>query len=130
MILSCFYRGPSSNIKYLSGLKNSKSKLYKNFRKDRSIINYSKYCLVRSEYTIANQRAYNLYLNNIKNNFKTDPESFYKFVNSKLRAADFPSVVKLGSHESSDNTVINILFAKFLLLPIHHLHLTPIIKSL
>ena len=39
--------------------------------------------------------------------------SFYRFVNSKRRAADFPSVVKLGIHESSDNKVISNLFAEF-----------------
>ena len=64
--------GPHWNTKYLLRLKN---KLYKPFKTDRSIINYSKFCLVRSEYTIVNQRAYNIYLNNEKNKFKGDPKS-------------------------------------------------------
>ena len=90
-------------------------------------MNYSKYCLVRSEYTIADKRAYNIYLNNEKNKFKSDPKSFYKFVNSKRRATDFRSVMMLGSHKSSYKVLSN-LRAEFLLLPIHHLHLAPIIK--
>ena len=33
--------------------------------------------------------------------------------NSKRRAADFPFVMKLANHESSDNQVISTLFGKF-----------------
>ena len=78
------------------------------------VINYFKYSSVRSKYTIANQRAYNNYLNNVKRyKFKSDPKSFYKFVNLKCRAANFPSVMKLGNHKSSDNKVISNLFEKF-----------------
>ena len=87
--------------------------MYKNFKKDRSVTNYSRYCLVRSEYTIVNQSAYNIYFNKLKNKFKRDPKSFYKFVNAKRRATDFSSVMQLGNHESSDDKFINILFAEF-----------------
>ena len=31
---------------------------------------------VTSEYTIANQRAYNIYLKKVKNKYKCDPKSF------------------------------------------------------
>ena len=103
--------------------------MYKKFKTDRSTINYSSYCLVRSEYTIANHKAYNIYLNNVRNKFKIDPKSSYRFVNSKRRAADFSSVMKLGCHKSSDNEVISNLFAEFfLLLPVYDLHLILIIK--
>ena len=105
-----FNHGPPWNTKYLSKWKKKKNKLYKKFKTDRATINYSNYCLARTKYTIANQRAYNIYLNKVKNKFKSDSKSFYRFVNSKRRAADSPSVMKLDSHESSDNKVINNLF--------------------
>ena len=92
----------------------------------QEIINYSKYCLIRSEYTPSPAKGLItcMYLSNLKNKFKSDPKSFYRFVNSKHRAAVFPSAMKLGTHESSDNNLVR----NFLLLPIHHLHLMPIIK--
>ena len=101
--------------------------MHKNFKKYRLIINYSKYCLGRSHYVIANQRAYEIYLNNVKNKFKSDPKSFYKFVNSKRRAVDFPSVMKLGSYKVSDNKVRSNLFAEFFASTYSSSHLTPII---
>ena len=77
----------------------------------QEIINYSKYYLIRSEYTPSPAKGLItcMYLSNLKNKFKSDPKSFYRFVNSKHRAAVFPSAMKLGTHESSDNN----LFAEF-----------------
>lgn len=105
--------GPPWNTNYLSRLKNKKNKMFKNYKKYGTSMNYTKYTVSRSEYTVANQWAYKNYLIKIKNNFKNDPKSFYKFVNSKRRATDFPSVMKYEDLESSDDKAISNMFADF-----------------
>ena len=56
---------------------------------------------------------YNAYLEKVKNNFKRDPKSFYKFVNSKRKCSGYSSVMKLHNIESGDDDVISNMFANF-----------------
>lgn len=105
--------GPPWNTKHLSSLKNRKNKMFKNYKKYGTSMNYTKYSISRSNYTIANQFAYNNYLINIRNNLRNNPKSFYKFINSKRRSSDFPSVMKYENLESSDDKSISNMFADF-----------------
>lgn len=105
--------GPPWNTKYLSRLKNKKNKLFKNYKKYGTSMDFAKYSVSRSEYTVANRLAYNNYLIKVRHNLKNDPKSFYKFVNSKRRVAEFPSVMKYGDLESSDDKAISNMFADF-----------------
>lgn len=105
--------GPPWNSQFLTNLKNKKNKAYKKYKKHATSFNYMKYSIARSEYNMANRYAYNNYLYKIKNNLKSDPKSFYRFVNSKRRSNEFPNTMKYNGSEKSDDTSISNMFAEF-----------------
>lgn len=107
------HTGPPWNSKNLTNLKNKKSKLYKKYKKTGSTVIYAQYSVARADYNKANQTCYSSYLDKIKNNFKSDPKSFYNFVNSKRRSTAFPSVMKFLDIESGDDLIISNMFADF-----------------
>ena len=85
----------------LKRFRNIKSRLFKKFKNANTALN--------SE----NSRCYYQHLTQIRLNLLNNPKCFFKFVNSKRRAQQFPSCMKLGSKESSDNSEIANLFADF-----------------
>lgn len=107
------HSGPPWSSKQLSKLKNKKNKLYKTYKQSKKLIDYGKYSICRAKYNSLNTALYNNYINNMKMNFRQNPKSFYKFVNSKRRSHEFPSVMKLQNCESDDDVVISNMFADF-----------------
>lgn len=105
--------GPPWSSSQLSKLKNKKNKLYKKYKKSASLIDLGNYSICRAEYNKLNIALYHDYLNRMKSNFKRDPKSFYKFVNSKRRSQEFPPAMKYGNSESADDSVVSNLFADF-----------------
>ncbi|XP_037811233.1 uncharacterized protein LOC119603306 [Lucilia sericata] len=105
--------GPPWNNKQLAYAKNRKNKCYKKFRQSGSYIDYMRYSITRAEYNILNKSCYNNYLNTMKINFKRNPKSFFKFVNSKKKTTCFPLSMKFQQYESSDEAYISNLFANF-----------------
>lgn len=97
----------------LSRLKNIKNKVYKKYKISGSAVHYEKYSVYRAEYNLLNKLLYESYLSKIKNNFKCDPKSFYKFVNSKRKSTAYPSTMKYGGRESADDKEICNMFADF-----------------
>lgn len=107
------FSGPPWNTKQLSRLKNKKNKFYKLYKKSRSTYNYMKYSIARANYNSTNQICYKNYLRKINNNMKSNPRSFFNFVNSKRRSTDYPTTMKLGDLECSDDLSISNMFADF-----------------
>lgn len=105
--------GPPWNNKQLVQVKNKKNKFYKKFKQTGSHLFYLKYSVCRAEYTLLSKSCYNNYINKVKYNFKRNPKSFFKFVNSKRKSTGFPSSMKFNQNESSDDAVISNLFADF-----------------
>ena len=99
--------------KELYKLKNRKTRAFKHFKKTGSLVDYSKYSLLRRQYFDLNKKCYNNYLNKVKKNIVSNPKSFYDFVNSKRRISKFPSAMKYKSIISSDNDIISNMFAEF-----------------
>lgn len=105
--------GPPWGSRQLSRLKNIKNKRYKKYKESGSTDDYGKYSISRAEYILLNTKLYTDYLNNIKLNFKRDPKSFYKFVNSKRKSSGYPNIMKYLSRESSNDLSICNMFADF-----------------
>lgn len=105
--------GPPWNSNRLSNIKNKKNKYYKMFKKSGLSLDYAKYSTARAEYNKVNQICYNCYLFKMKNKFKTEPKSFYNFVNLKRKSISFPPVMKFNDCESDDDLEISNLFADF-----------------
>lgn len=105
--------GPPWNTPYLSNIKNKKNKYYKMYKKSGLSIHFVKYSAARADYNKINQNCYNCYIIKMRNNFKTDPRSFYNFVNVKRKSNSFPPVMKLNNCESYDDLEISNMFADF-----------------
>ena len=97
----------------LSSIKNYKNKLFKKYKKSGSSIDYAKYAVARSKYTSESRKLYNLYLNKIKLNFKSNPKSFYDFVNIKRKATSKPTILKFNNQTFEKNSEISECFANF-----------------
>ena len=97
----------------LSSLKNSKNKLFRKYKKSGLTIDYTNYSVARSKYTLESRRLYNLYLDKIKNNFKSNPKSFYDFVNLKRKVSSKPSVLKYNNKEFVTGTDIAECYTDF-----------------
>lgn len=107
------HSGPPWSSNQLCRLKNRKNKHYKMYRKSGLNYDFYRYSVSRAEFNLLNKRLYANYLNRIKINFKRDPKSFYKFVNSKRKSTGYPGVMKYLDDESSDNMIISNMFADF-----------------
>lgn len=105
--------GPPWGSRELSRLKNLKTKFYKKYKKSGLTVDFGRYAVARSSYNIESRRAYGVYLNRMKENFKSDPKSFYKFVNSKRNSSSYPSMVRLNGVEFSGDEPISNAFAEF-----------------
>lgn len=99
--------------KELSVLKNLKNRAYKKFRKSGSTIDFASFSSTRSKYYMCSKNNYMKYLDNMKLKFRSDPKSFYSFVNLKRKRAMFPSVVKYKNQEFCDDISISEAFLQF-----------------
>lgn len=106
-------KGPPWNNNVLAKAKNKKNKLYKKFKRSGSIVDFKNYSLARSEYNITNKLAYDNYISRMRSKLKSNPKSFYKFINSKRRTCDYPKYLKFGSCSADDDISISNMFADF-----------------
>lgn len=105
--------GPPWNNKQLCRAKNKKNKLYNAFKRTGSSVDYFKYSVSRAEYTKLNSILYKNYLTATKFNFKRNPKSFYKFVNSKKKSSGYPAVMTYQQKVTTDDDLISGMFAEF-----------------
>lgn len=105
--------GPPWNNTSLAKSKNKKNKMFKKYKKTGSSVAFCNYLIARSEYNIVNKNSYKNYLIRMKSQLKSNPKSFYKFVNSKRRSCGFPNSLKFGSYVADDDTSICNIFADF-----------------
>ncbi|XP_037811948.1 uncharacterized protein LOC119603822 [Lucilia sericata] len=113
MVKRTIHNGPPWNTKQLSSLKNMENKHYKKYKKSGLPTDYARYSISRSAYNLAHTQCYNNYILKVKANFKSNPKSFYQFVNTKRRISGYPSMMKLDDMESSKDSEICDMFADF-----------------
>lgn len=97
----------------LSRMKNLRNKFYKRFKRTGLGADYSRYSVAKHRYDVESRRCYGLYLGRVRDNFRKDPRSFYKFVNLKRRASSRPSRIRMNGMEFSDDQSIADCFADF-----------------
>lgn len=106
-------KGPPWNNKFLINAKNRKNKSYKKYKRTGFSADFANYSIARSEYNITNKLAYDNYIARMTSKMKSNPKSFYKFINSKRRASDYPKYLKFGPCIADDDTSICNMFADF-----------------
>lgn len=68
---------------------------------------------IRKEFKALNELKYKLHVENISDELKSSPKSFFDFVNTKKKSKKFPSSMSYKSVTSSDATDIANMFASF-----------------
>lgn len=99
--------------KKLSRLKNSRNRLFKKYKKSGSILDFAKYSVARSSFNLESGNCYRRYLDTLKCQFKSDPKSFYNFVNSKRKCSNYPSSIKVDNVVLVEKDTIANAFADF-----------------
>lgn len=91
-------------------LKNKKNKQWKLFKKTG---NKNDFNLAFDEFNIMNKNLYDEYLNKMTSNLKSDPSSFWRFVNAKKSNDGEPKLQTLNDNSSTDKATQAELFAVF-----------------
>ena len=105
--------GPAWFTKDLRSLRNFRNRMHKRFKVSGSAVDYIKYSVAKCRFNSLNKTCYNNYLNLMRCKLKSNPKDFYKFVNSKRKTDGFPSTMRYGNTESSEDLVIADFFANF-----------------
>lgn len=98
------------NNKKLQNLKNRKNKAWKRFKVTGDKHQFDK---AFEKFDGLNTALYNGYVDKLKLSLKSDPSSFWRFVNSKKSTDNQPKVLHLNSNRSSDEKVQADMFAEF-----------------
>lgn len=94
----------------LKSLKNKKNKEWKRAKKTGD---KSRFVTAVSEFSELNTKLYNDYVNKMSSTIKSDPSSFWRFVNSKKNTDSFPKHLHLGANSSADGKEQAEFFATF-----------------
>ena len=71
------------------------------------------YCDLRKKLKTYSKLAYQSFIEKTENEIKTNPKSFYKYINEKRKTDKLPSKMFYKNTESSDPENIANLFADF-----------------
>ena len=112
---NCRERPPWINKDILQLVK-QKHKSYRRWKKNKTAVNYQKYCKKRNKATAAIRQAVKHHEKNLTNNLKTDPKSFWKYVKSKTSCPKKVGSLRTdaGEFETDEEKaeVLNESFAK------------------
>lgn len=98
------------STKRLKRLKNKKCKEWKNLKRTSYRGDFEK---ALAEYESLNSALYRTYTDNQKAKLKSDPSSFWKYVNSKKCTNIKPNLLQYGHRSSTDEKVQAEMFAEF-----------------
>lgn len=98
------------NNKKLQSLKNRRNKAWKRFKVTGDKQQFEK---AFEDFDGLNTTLYNEYVDKLKSSLKSDPSSFWRFVNSKKSTDNKPKVMHFKSNRSSDEKVQADMFAEF-----------------
>lgn len=96
--------------KILQSLKNKKNKEWKRFKLTGDNLNY---LTALDDYTKLNSNLYNSYVNKVSSSLKSDPSSFWRFVNTKKNSECNPKLLHFGDKSSIDKQEQAEFFASF-----------------
>jgi len=96
--------------KDLKKLKNLRNKFYKRFLVTQDPGDWNRHLQHKRELEFLNKFLYNQYIASVENGLKSNPNSFWRFINSKKNASSVPSAMFLGNLPSHSNTETANLF--------------------
>lgn len=96
--------------KLLQSLKNKKNKEWK---RSKLTGDDSDYLRALNDFTTLNTELYNTYVDKMSSSLKSDPSSFWRFVNTKKNSDCNPKLLHLGDKSSVDRKEQVELFATF-----------------
>ena len=104
----CHWFGPD-----LFRLKALKNRAYRKWRRTLVRDDYTAYRNLKSEFKCTLTMSYYLYVQDIQNNIRLNPQKFWKFIDSKKKSDGFPNVMHFSGLSSDNPRTISNLFAKF-----------------
>jgi len=97
----------------LKKLKNLRNKFYKRFLVTQDPGDWNRHLQHKREIEFLNKFLCNQYIASVENGLKSNPNSFWRFINSKKNASSVPSAMFLGNLSSHSNTETANLFASY-----------------
>jgi hypothetical protein len=99
--------------KNLKRLKNKKNSLHKKMKKTNDAAIRDEFNSIRHQLTLETKLAYMEYMSDLKDSFKTDPNKFWNYINSKRDNDGFPKVMHFNDDKKDNDKDICELFGKF-----------------
>lgn len=96
--------------KDLQHLKNKKDKEWKRYKTNGDKTSFNK---AFHSFEVLNKHLYEIYVDKMASSLKSNPSTFWKFVNSKRCTDNFPSVLSLEDHTTHDPMEQADLFASY-----------------
>lgn len=113
------YKEMSANRKHswissrLKTLKNKKNSLHKKFKRRNDDAIRNEYNTIKRQLSIETKIAYDNYINDLKESFKTNPKKFWSYINSKRNNDIYPKIMNYDDESADNDNDICELFAKF-----------------
>lgn len=99
--------------KEIINLIKEKHRLHRNFKKTNRFEYYQEFSRVRAQVKHKTNESYNIYLQNIQAQLKSDPKSFWTFINNKNKCSRIPgSMFGQGVSYNNPQTIVDA-FSKF-----------------
>lgn len=97
----------------LSEAKNAKNKAHKKFKDSNCESNRLRFIQLRNDFDTLHKFLYNQYIFKIENSLKSNPKSFWLYLNSLRKTCGFPSSMEFEGRKSNNTLESCNLFAKF-----------------
>lgn len=97
----------------LSRAKNAKNKAHKKFKDSNCELNRLRFIQLRDDFDTLHKFLYNQYIFKIESSLRSNPKSFWLYLNSLRKSSGFPSSMEFEGVKSNNTLESCNLFAKF-----------------
>jgi len=110
-------KGNSSNTPWirrnLAQLKNKKNKAWNSYQKTKNQNKYIQFVNLYTLYKNSLELSYTNYVEKVGSQIKTDPKSFWRFINDKRKSDEYPNFMNYGDNCSDSTEIITEYFKHF-----------------
>lgn len=104
---------PPWHDKVIINLRNKRNRSHKKWCRTRDLRDFDMFLVRKKQYDEYDKVCYEKYVEKAGFQLKSDPRSFYKFINLKRNVSVFPSVMKFEGTEFTDKPDIGNKYAEF-----------------
>ena len=97
----------------LKTLRNRKNKVWRKYLKTKNDNDYSDFKILFNSFKLLLNQSYNHYISDMSTKLKSNPKSFWRFVNSRRKSDEYPSFMKFSNSSSGDPATICEFFRSF-----------------